>query len=83
MALTFILGQPCAGGNHWDVTLVGLGGRPITLPITYPDLLEPLSDEKIKEFATLYLRFLISLHPNASMNIIRGKLASASIPVSL
>lgn len=83
MALTFTLGPPCAGGSHWDLSLVGLGGPPITLPITYPDLLEPLSEEELEEFAALYARFLVSSEAPTDMANIRAKLASASIPVRL
>lgn len=82
MALTFTLGQPCAGGNHWDVTM-GLGGRSITVPITYSELREKMTKEDAKEFAVLFLRLLVSTHPNASMATIRNKLSNASIKVSL
>ena len=83
MPLTFVAGPPCAGGNHWDLSLVGLGGPPIVLPITYQDLLEPLSDEELVEFATLYARFLVSREVPNDMANVRAKLATASIPVRL
>ena len=83
MALAFTLGQPCAGGNHWDVTVAGFGGQPIVLPITYSDLLEPLSEEELLQLASLYLRHLVSTHPNAPMATIRTKLANVSVSVRL
>ncbi len=83
MPLTLTPGPPCAGGNHWDVTVAGLGGKPIVLPITYPDLLEPLTEEELEQLASLYVRHLVSTHPGAPMATIRTKLANVSVPVSL
>jgi len=82
MALTFTLGQPCAGGNHFDVTMA-LGGRSITVPIEYGQLRGKMTREEVEEFAIMFLRFLISTHPNASRATIKNKLANASITVSL
>ena len=83
MALTYTLGQPCAGGNHWDVNVVGIGGQPITLHIQYPDLLVPLDEDELTELVALQLRLLVSKHPPTSMANIRTKLAGISIPVDL
>lgn len=82
MALTFTLGQPCPGGNHWDVTM-RLDARSITVPITYAQIREKMTKDDVEEFAVLFLRFLVSTHPNASMATIRNKLANSSITVDL
>jgi len=83
MALTFTLGSPCAGGNHWDV-IIRLDGRSITMPITYREIREPMDQAEIDEFLRLYVRVLISREPTGtSMANTRAKLAGMSLRVSL
>lgn len=83
MALTFILGTPCPGGNHWDVK-VSIDSFSVTFPIAYPELQEPLTDEELTMYADLALRYAVSTQPgNVPMATVRNRLASASFPVKL
>ena len=78
MALTFTLGPLCAGGTHFDLSME-LDGHEINLGgLSYPELREPRTDEELREYAVMRLRFLVSTHPAASADIILNKLRGKS-----
>lgn len=62
---------------------MSLGRRSITVPITYSELREKMDREDVEQFVVLFLRLLVSTHPDATMATIRDKLANVSVAVSL
>lgn len=82
MNLTFSLGPECAGGNHLDVTST-LDARKTVMPVTFSELVEPLTGEDEDELVRLMLRLLVSTTGDKALSVVRSKLGTLSIDVEL
>lgn len=80
--LTFTLGSPCSGGNHWDVTAM-LGSKSVTFRADFLLLSEPLDKEEGVELAQLLLRLLVSSLSVKTVANARSKLAATNLSLRI
>lgn len=81
--MTYAVGPPCPGGNHFTTTLRLGEGRILTLSTDPDSLRMPLTDEEWTMFGVLYMRMLTCQLPVPTVTTITAALDATNRNMSL
>ena len=84
LTLTFTLGIPCAGDNHFGVraTIVETGQK-IDVLLAKPDLKAPLTKDDIQTFVVLLMRLFVSQMSGSTAAQIKAAIEAKALDLTV
>ena len=84
LTLTFQIGAPCAGDNHFGVrAIVTQTGQKIDVLLATPDLKAPLTKDDIQTFVVLLMRLFVSQMSGSTAAQIKAAIEAKALDLTV